>query len=357
MYSTSLKNKIWLGLCFGLVVGAVFLRLSTKYFSPWIPPPFLLGASVLFLIAALILPFVWHSMEKQQGIKSSELKTRLEHRMIYAIALDLIMFGFHKIEGLQMIVPLGLLDTPFSTLSGETLVWAFFKYSYPFTVFIALLQILTAVLLLFSRTRLFGLILSVPMLVFITCLDIFYHMPTGPLTHGIILLMGVFYFLSQDSKRLTDFIFQPLQETKSLNIPDYYKNIYRISLFIWPIFFYFIYSYPNKHPQLTGKYEVQNLKIDNIALKAKSPKDSVLTTVYMDLEDEIAFDFNDWRYRYIGNYFLNERNDSITIRWRYPSDKLDNFKGKLIKTNNQLILKGKMNGETLQMELKKQDFY
>ncbi|PIF31213.1 hypothetical protein CLU81_1698 [Flavobacterium sp. 9] len=353
MYSTSLKNKIWLGLCFGLVVGATFLRLSTKYFSPWIPPPFLLGITVLFLIAALILPFVWHSMEKEKGINGSDLKTRLEHRIIYAMSLDLIMFGFHKIEGLQMIVPLGILDTPFSSLSGETLVWAFFKYSYPFTVFIALLQILTAVLLLFSRTRLFGLILAVPMLVFITCLDIFYQMPLGPLSHGIILLLGVFYFLSQDSKRLIDFIFQPLQGTKSVNIPNYYKNIYRVSLFIWPLFFHFIYNYPDKHPQLTGKYQVQNLKIDNVALKAKSPKDSVLTTVYMDLEDEIAFDFNDWRYRYIGTYFLNEKNDSIRIRWRYPSDKLDNFKGKLIRRNDQMFLKGKMNGETLEMQLNK----
>ncbi|MNQ38192.1 hypothetical protein D3C85_517570 [compost metagenome] len=352
MYSTSLKNKIWLGLCFGLVVGETFRRLSFKYFSPWIPIPFLLGTAVLFLIAALILPFVWHSMEKQKGINSGELKTRLEHRIIYAMSLDLIMFGFHKIEGLQMIVPLGLLDTPFSSLSGETLVWSFFKYSYPFTVFIALLEILTAVLLLFSRTRLFGLILAVPVLSFITCLNFFYHMPVGPLIHGIILLLGVFYFLSQDSKRVMNFIFQPLEGTKSLNIPNYYKNIYRISLFVWPLFFYFIYNYPNKHPQLTGKYQVQNLKIDNIAMKAKSPKDSVLTTVYMDLDDEIAFDFNDWRYRYIGTYFLNERNDSITIRWRYPSDKLDNFKGKLIRENNQLILRGKMNEKTLEMELK-----
>lgn len=352
MYTASLKNKIWLGLCFGLVGGAVFLRLATKYFSPWVPPLFLLVATILFLIAALILPFVWHSMEIQQGFKSSELKTRLEHRIIYAISLDLIMFGFHKIEGLQMMVPLGLLDTPFSTLSGETLVWAFFKYSYPFTVFIAFLQILTAAFLLFSRTRLFGLILSVPMLVFITCLDIFYQMPVGPLTHGIILLLGVFYFLSQDSKRLINFIFQPLEGTKSLNVPNNYKNLYRASLFIWPVFFYLIYDYPNKHPGLTGKYTVQNLKIDNVSLKAKTPKDSVLTTVYMDLDDEIAFDFNDWRYRYIGTYFLNEKNDSITIRWRYPSDKLDNFKGKLIKTNNRMILNGKMDGKILQMELK-----
>ncbi len=73
----------------------------------------------------------------------------------------------------------------------------------------------------------------------------------------------------------------------------------------------------------------------------------------MDLKDEVAFRFNDYRYTYIGNYFLNEKNNSITIKWRYPSDKLDEFKGKLIKANGKLLLNGKMNGEKLEMKLSK----
>jgi hypothetical protein len=176
-------------------------------------------------------------------------------------------------------------------------------------------------------------------------------MPVGVSFHCVITLLGVFYFLSQDWERLVGFIFQPMKGMNSLKISDFYKNIIRISLFLWPLLFYFIYNYPNKHPELTGKYQVENLKINDISFKAESPKDSVLTTIYMDLEDEIAFDFNDYRYKYIGTYFLNERNDSITIKWRYPSDKIDKFKGKLIKTNDKLILNGRMNGEKLEMQL------
>ncbi len=353
MYSTSLKNKIWLGVCFGLVVGVVFRRLSFKYFSPWIPTPFLLGIGILVLIAGLILPYVWHARERRNGINGVKLKTNLEHLTLYALCLDSIMFGVQKIQGLQMIVLLGKLDLPLSSLPGETLMWAFFKYSYPFTVAIALLQILTAVLLLFSRTRLFGLILAIIMLTFIICLDVFYHLPVGVLLHAIISLLGVFYFLSQDWKRVIDFIFQPLQGTKSLNISNLYKNMCRISLFIWPLLFSLIYDFPDKHPELTGKYQVENLKINDVPFKAKSPKDSVLTTVYMDLEDDFVLDFNDYRYRYIGTYFLNEKNDSITVKWRYPSDKLDEFKGRLTRTNGKLLLNGKMNDEKLEMKLSK----
>lgn len=125
-----------------------------------------------------------------------------------------------------MIVPLGVLDQPFSSFSGENLVWAFFKYSYPFTVCIALLQIITAALLVFSKTRLFGLILAVPALVFITSLDFFYHMLIGVLIHGIILLIGVFYFLSQDFNRLIDFVFQPMKGLNTLRISSGTKHFF-----------------------------------------------------------------------------------------------------------------------------------
>jgi len=351
MYTTSLKNKIWLGLAYGFVVGEVFRRLAFKYFSQWVPPIILLAISIIILLSGIIIPFIWHNREKRGIIKGT--KAVLEYLLIYALTLDLYMFGWHKIEGLQMIVPLGLLDTPLSSLSGETLVWAFFKYSYPFTVFLALLQIGTALLLLFSKTRLFGSILIVPMLVFIASIDFFYHMPIGLLLHGLILIMGVFYLLSQDYKGLNAYI-RPIPGLGRLSMGSPTKILLRISVVIAPLFFSLIYSYPNKHPELTAKYEVKNLTINGVHYKANSPKDSILSTVYMDLEDEIAFDFNDYRYRYIGTYYLDDKTGSITIKWRYPSDTLQPFRGKLLTGNNTLKLAGKMNGEQLEMELKKE---
>ncbi|QNL50226.1 hypothetical protein H8S90_00915 [Olivibacter sp. SDN3] len=351
MGTIPLKSKVWLCLAAGLVVGADFRRLSLKYFSPWIPPVVLLATTFLLLLIGLLLPYIWHARERKASINSYRLKALLEHAVIYALALDLSMFGWHKIEGLQMIVPLGVLDQPFSNFSGENLVWAFFKYSYPFTACIALLQIITAALLLFSKTRLFGLILAVPVLIFITSLDFFYHMPIGVLIHGIILLIGVFYFLSQDFNRLIDFIFQPMKGLNTLRIASGTKYFFRLSIFIWPIIFYLIYDYPDKHPHLTGKYFVQDLTVNQVPVSASSPKDSVLTNIYMDLEDEIVFDFNDYRYRYIGTYRLEEETDSIEIHWRYPSDTLNGFIGKLSKVNGQLVLEGEMNGEELRMKL------
>lgn len=353
MYTSSFRTKLWLSLCVGIVTAEVFRRLSFKYFSPPIPRIALLVLTLLLLLVSLILPFVWHRKEKQQSINSQKVKAYLEHILLYTLSVDLLMFGFHKIEGLQMIVPLGILDTPFSSFSGETLVWAFFRYSRSFVLFLAVLQVIPAILLLFSKTRLSGLILALPTLVFICSLDFFYNMPPGVLIHGLILLLGIAYFLSQDTKRLSDYLFQPMQGLGKLTVSTRYKTIAQVSVFMWPLVFHLIYEHPDKHPDLTGKYIVTDLKVNNAAAKAMSPKDSVLTNVYMDLADEIVFDFNDYRHRYIGKYYLDKTSDSVRIQWRYPSDKLEDFKGKLIKNNEILILDGKMNGETLEMSLEK----
>lgn len=353
METTSLKNKIWLGLAFGLVTGVSFRRLSIKYFSPWIPPTVLLAIAFLLLLTGLLLPYLWHIREKRGSINGDRLKAWLEHALVYALTLDLSMFGWQKIEGLQMIVPLGLLDTPFSEFSGYNLVWAFFRYSYPFTVSIAILQIIAGLLLLFSKTRLCGLMLALPMLVFVTALDFFYHMPIGVLIHGVILLTGVCYLLSQDFDRLVAFLFQPMKGLNTLHMGTGSKHFFRLSVLIWPVIFHLIYDYPDKHPALTGKYTVQDLTVNHMPMKADSPKDSILTKIYMDLEDEIVFDFNDYRYRYIGRYELDEQTDSINIHWRYPSDTLDNFTGKLLEEKGFLMLEGNMDGKHLKMKLRK----
>ncbi len=351
METTTLKNKIWLGLAFGLVVGTVFRRLSLKYFSVWIAPTALVGTAWLILAAGVALPYVWHRLEKKQ--RTSGLKAWLEHAICYALAIDLSMFGWHKVEGLQMIVPLGLLDEPFSEISGESLVWAFFGYSKGFMLFVAGLQIVAAWMLLFARTRLFGLLMALPLLAFVSALDFFYPMPVGMLVHGSILLFGVFYLLAQDSRRLVDFVFQPMWGLARLDIAEAGKWAFRLSIAAWPLVFSLIYAHPDKHPRLTGKYHVSGLAIDGTPTEPTGPKDSVLTAVYLDLEDEAVFHFNDYRHRYIGRYRLDDRTDSIHIRWRYPADTLAGFAGTLRQVADAVELKGEMGGEELRMTLRK----
>lgn len=346
MKITTLKSKIWLGLICGLVCGTVWRRLSFKYLSPWISTDILLFSSILLLITGIIIPFIWNKRDRQK-LDTSAFRITMQSLLFLAVALDLTMFGWQKIEGLQMIVPLGMLDDPFSDFSGENLVWAFFRYSYPFTVTIAITQIVIAMLLVFPKTRLLGLIMAVPILVFIISMDYFYTMPVGVLAHALVILISVFYLLSLDHLRIKIFLFTPMD---GLSVPDSDKKMKYIHfsiLLISPLCFYFIYDFPDNNPALTGKYTVEQLVVNNIETKAVSPRDSILTQVYFDLDDDIVFRFNDYRSKYIGKYNLDEKTGNLQINWRYPSIERSQFTRTFSKDQKQLVLKGRMKGENL----------
>jgi len=350
MEKTSLSSKIAAGLVSGLVSGMAFLRIGRKHLSEWIPMPVIWALAWAFLLAGLILALAMHRKEKKN--LGDNTKGLLQRILIYALALDLSMFGWQKILHLQMIVPLGMMDNPLNSLGGETLLWAFFKWSYPFTVTIATLQIVCGTLLLVRKTRLLAIVMTVPIMVNIICMDFFYDMPRGVLIHASVLFSGVVYLLLQEYTRLKTMFLTSMQGLSSFHASGRLKTGVKLSVFVLPALFLSTYDYPDKHPQLTGKYQVEDLQVNGQHRKAVSPKDSVLTTVYMDLENDFVFEFNDYRYRYIGTYIY--QNDSLTVKWRHPENTTDSFSGRLSEEKTGLILRGKMRGQELEMKLVRQ---
>lgn len=350
---SSLGSDLWLALSSGLVSGFVFQRVARKYLSAWIPIPLIVGLSIGLLLSGLLVLLI----DRQQARKGKHARGRfmglLPYSMVYWLALDLSLFGWQKVLHLQMIVPLGLLDTPFSSLSGETLVWAFYRWSYPFTLFIAGLQLSCGYLLLVTQTRLLALLMVLPMLIHIIAMDYFYQMPVWVLLHAAALLTGVVSLLSLDYRRIKVFFLSTLQGLKPLPIPSAAQLGIKLSVVLLPLLLLSIYSFPDKHPQLTGSYEVSNLQINGQSRVARAPKDSVLTGVYLDLVDEFAFDFNDYRYRYIGTYQYQEGTDSLVVGWRYPADTIPPFKGRLVREGTGWRLNGRLADQDLQMHLAK----
>ena len=349
----SVSQKAGLVFSSGVVSGFVFQRVARKYLSQWIPVPVIIGLSVLLLFSGLIVLLIDHQQARKGKCVKESLLSLLPYSILYWLALDLSLFGWQKIFHLQMIVPLGLLDTPFSSLSGETLVWAFHRWSYPFTLLIAGIQLSCACLLLFARTRMIALLMALPMLIHIIGLDYFYQMPIWVLLHALALLSVVVSLLSLDYHRVKVFFFSALQGLKPLPLSSVAQVGIKLSVLILPLLFLNVYSFPDKHPQLTGTYRVRDLRINGKSRVARTPKDSVLTTVYLDLEDEIAFDFNDYRYRYIGTYRYQPGTDSLVVRWRYPTGTISSFRGRLIRVRTGLRLEGRLGRERLQMHLDK----
>ncbi|RDC58037.1 hypothetical protein DU508_03570 [Pedobacter chinensis] len=328
----------------GLTTGAVFRRLGSKYLVHYLPLDVIFILAYLFLLSGIAFAFVWHYSEKRKKV-NLDYKHGLVQLIAFALALDLTMFGFQKLLGFQMIVPLGLLDTPFSSFSGEDLVWAFFKHSYAFTSVVAFMQMASAILLLFPKTRLFGSLIALPMLVFIWLMDFFYQMPTGVLLHGSILLTAIFYFLWLYRKRLLSICWI---NVSSVNF--HYTWLWILLLMGISAFCLINRRHPDLHPQLTGKYAVADLKIEGLSQKAKYSTDSVLTFVYFDLDDDVVLRWNDHRRQRIGRYRLSNQG-RITMKWRYPDNKLPAFEGQLIGVKDGFQLKGRMDTSNYEMLL------
>jgi hypothetical protein len=344
-YHMKLYQKLLLGLLSAFVVGLVFRRIASKYLGAFVPLDLIYLAAYLPLFIALAVVFIWHSRERK-GLTTSH-NIWMRQVIAFFLALDLAMFGIQKLQKLQMLIPLGKLDKPFSSFSGYDLVWAFFHFSYGFTAVIALLQIGAAALILFNRTRLLGSLIALPILVFISLMDFFYAMPLGVLAQGIVLLTAVIYFICADGSHLL-----PQLITHANNSDTPVKWLWPTLFVLVPILGTITYEHPNKHPDLTAKYRVENLKIDGVIYQAKSSTDSILTHVYLDLDDDVVFHWNDHRRIRIGRYKL-DKNGNIDMKWRYPNTGLGHFKGKLIHKGTRLYLNGEMEEKHYQMILTK----
>lgn len=353
MESVKFSQKLTVCFLAGLVGAAVFRRVAAKYFVPWMPLSLIWAVTLVFLLACIIYVFIWHRREKHGKGRPASTMAFFQGLIMCAIAFDLSSFGWQKICHLQMRVLLGILDLPFSSLSGEDLTWAYFGRSYPYTVAIAISQIAGAYLLLFRKTRLLALILLIPILLNIIMIDAFYRLPPRVLIHAIILFAGVIYLLLQAYGSLIHFFFRTSHLALPVAIKRGVRNMLRISVVAVPLILLATYDYPDKNPQLKGKYSVSNLKINNRAMEARSVKDSVLTTVYMDSGNDFVLEFNHFNSRYIGTYHYYPEKDSITVTWRYPRAFNEDFSGKLKAAGRpgSFLFRGQMNGNPLEMEL------
>lgn len=340
----------------GLVAGSAVRRLSLRFLIQWIPPIVIWAVIGLILLTVVLCPIYWQLKEKSQPELSSNRLAFWQGVMRYFIALDLSMFGWQKFFHLQFFTPLGILDEPFSSFTGEQLTWAYFGYSYPFVCVIGSMQILGSYLLLFQRTRLTGVFVLIPVLANIIFIDFFYGLPRGVQVHAWIMMAGVLYLLFMEYERLVEFFLRAKNELPTFAFKSIWsKNLLRFSVFAIPLLLISLYEFPDKHPELTGRYSVQQLTVNQASVDLSNCQDSVLTKVYMDVADDFVFEFNDQKKRLIGAYRYNPGSGDISVKWRYPLTQKNDFRGKLSKFDpqNRLLLEGVMGSDTFKVQLQK----
>jgi hypothetical protein len=299
----------------GLVVGAFTFRQSITYFRSWIPLRAINAIPFLCFFAAISYAFIWQARKTNRPATLAFWQGLIR----YGVAFDLAEFGWAKICHLQLVMGGSKLDLPYRSFSPSDLFWTFFSHSYLFGCIIGGIQIAGAMLLLFSRTRLVGVFVLLPVLANVLLMDIFYQIGDSVVVHASIMMLGALYFLFIEFDRLKEFFFTAKDQLPAVKLSRYYKIALRLSIVFLPLLFIAMHGKPDKHPQLTGKYEVKQLKINQQMLDRASCADSILTVVYFDIRNGCVFEFNTPQRRWNGTYTLE--NDHLEINWRSPEGK------------------------------------
>ncbi|WP_143310641.1 hypothetical protein [Chitinophaga vietnamensis] len=332
----------------GLVFGACILRQGITFFRTWISIGLLTIVPFLFLVAAVIYAFIWQARKTNRPATLAFWQGLIR----YGVAYDLASFGWEKICHFQLVMPQSKLDLPYSSLSPSDLFWAFFSHSYLLGCMIAGLQIAGAFMLLFGRTRLIGVFVLLPVLANILLMDIIYQIGGSVVVHASIMLSGTLYFLFIEFKRLKEFFLAAKDQLPALNLSRFYKIAIRFSIIYIPLLLIAMHGKPDKHPELTGKYEVKQLKINQLPQYRTSCADSILTVVYFDIKNGCVFEFNSPQKRWNGTYTL--ANNHLEIGWRSPSD-MPVFNGMILPdgSSGHLMLTGMLGKDSINITLEK----
>ncbi|GAB3982720.1 hypothetical protein GCM10028806_54920 [Spirosoma terrae] len=162
----------------------------------------LVGMVGAALLSSLVYVWIWRQREQHNTINSPLHHAWLQGIIRYWLALSISSYGFAKILKTQFQTPDFTLDTPISSLSGMSLTWYYYGYSYSLAVIIGLLQIGGSVLLLYRKTTLLGVLILVPVMVNIVLINLFYKIAVGAFFNSVVYLLALAFFLFLNRQRL-----------------------------------------------------------------------------------------------------------------------------------------------------------
>lgn len=221
MQSTRLWSTLWVVLCFiALPVSFQFLPNSGNWLSnillPLTQPLSLIlfatdvrytyhlsdsaaiySTALVLLFCSLVLTIVISRFLKRHRFK---IQTVLYYSLLYFVIFYLLRYGLDKWIGNQFYTPASnTLHTPLGQLSKDILFWSSMGTSHQYNLFMAGSELMAAILLIFRRTRFFGLLISLGVLVNVFAINIGFDISVKYLSGLLVIGTGILlsYHLDQ----------------------------------------------------------------------------------------------------------------------------------------------------------------
>ncbi|MDF3077039.1 MAG: hypothetical protein K0S09_928 [Sphingobacteriaceae bacterium] len=173
----------------------------------------------LSISLAAIGAFIW-SVAGYRYSSHRQLNYLLCLLIRYSLVMTAFSYGLIKILGLQMPSPTeSQLATPVGDLLPMRLSWLFIGYSTMYQAFSGVMEVMVALLLLYRRTAVLGVLLATAVFINVMMLNLSYDIPVK--LNAINLVLQCFYLLASETPRLFTFFIlnKPVSAT-----PIYHKS-------------------------------------------------------------------------------------------------------------------------------------
>lgn len=358
-------------LIFGKLIGFISKNIfsiplyNTKVFSDTVAMYILV---LLLFIMAIVIAMVLLLVKKWQRYKSKAAAI-LYQFILYYVTLQLLKYGADKIFKNQFYIPEpNTLFTTVGSLEKDMLYWSAMGSSYSYNIFLGTLEILAAIFILFKRTRLMGLLLSLGILVNVVAVNFGFNISVK-LFSLLLLYLNIFLLLPY-RKRLYQLLFFKLNiipetETRVVfkkTFPVFFVQWLATSLILLEVFFPFIRSGnfdgdTAQRPYLHGAYEVTKfIEGKDTLTAASSPvkrffihKDSYI--IFQDQQEQMkdyklqydktstTFMLTDYQFKQTHHSFTYQPADSILTLQYFNNGKESKLVGKAIDWRKLPVLK------------------
>ena len=154
------------------------------------------------------------------------------------------------------------------------------------------------------------------------------------------------------------FFFRANKDLPRFNLDNpFVKNMVRISAIAIPALILIPHYKVQFRPNLTGKYKIMKMTVNDKELLLDSCNSNTFSNVYFDLGDYLVFTSNDFNKIQVGPFEFNEATRQLKTIWRYPKGLNDTLFAKVssLDKENKMTLSGKMGKDTLTIELLKKE--
>ena len=269
----------------------------------------------------------------------------IKYLAIYYLSIKMICFAIPKFLFMQFRVFHYESFIPLAEISKLQHMWSFFGRSYNYNLFIGTVEFLIGILVVFNRTRLIALLLSLGVCANILILniefDVYFAIQHVSLDLAITVLLLTEYY-----KDLYKFFIElggKFRVQVNSASSAFLKKLPFLYIIIFPIG-YFIFAYKLRssvNEELVGSYRIKDFQINDDYLEIKQGKLGKTPMIFFERKNLAVLSINDSIY--FGGY--STKNDSITIYFRTPIVKnIRKIKGEL---KNQSLLRGAINDSAL----------